>query len=65
MTKQEKIQEVYGESWDSVKEYVDINGWFSTKDVGLFDFPTIDVQYDIIGNLKRPKSLQGIEKHNL
>jgi hypothetical protein len=27
MTKQEKIQEAYGEHWENVKNFVDENGW--------------------------------------
>lgn len=29
MTKQEKIQEAYGEHWETVKDYVDENGWMT------------------------------------
>ena len=29
MTKQEVIQQAYGEYWEQVKEFVDENGWFN------------------------------------
>jgi hypothetical protein len=66
MTKQEKIQEAYGEFWESSKRYVDPkNGTIANKDRnfdihnGFFEKVNIDGE-----NRFRPKSLQGIENNN-
>jgi hypothetical protein len=73
MTKQEKIQEAYGENWESVKDYVDKNGWIKTWAVVsvLGVVPKDSFEVKIKGkkikhqdNLHRPKSLQGIETNN-
>jgi hypothetical protein len=70
MTKQEKIQEAYGENWELVKDYVDKNGWIKTWAVVsvLGVVPKDSFEVKIKGkkikhqdNLHRPKSLQGIE----
>jgi hypothetical protein len=65
MTKQEKIREAYGEHFESVKDYVDENGWCDlsimplkwklseTTDIDIEDFTWF-----------RPKSLAGIEDNN-
>lgn len=59
-TKQEVIQEAWGEYWDKAKPYVDENGWV----YGNFEFEhSVELElegYDVI----RPKSLQGIETNN-
>jgi hypothetical protein len=64
MTKQEKIREAYGEHFETVKDYVDENGWCNAyfSGAGLF-------QHDVIfkkGLIEkwRPKSLAGIEDNN-
>ena len=70
--KQQAIQEAYGEHWETVKDYVDQNGWF------IYDFYNknksnhYEIAFDIVCenidsigdfDLKhiRPKSLEGIE----
>lgn len=47
MTKQEKIQEAYGEYWEIVKSYVDKNGWC----VGFWG-----KQYEELNGYTKPKS---------
>lgn len=62
--KQEAIKKAYGEHWETVKDYVNENGYINR-----------DLYREIYGNLKsagrnvvdmlaRPKSLQGIEYNN-
>jgi len=67
MTKQEAIQNAYGEHWETIKNYVDKNGWLDGKPCdkdlsrvynNLFD--SCNRQFDTI----RPKTLQGIENNN-
>jgi len=66
MTKQEKIQESYGEYWEASKRYIDHkNGTIANKDRnfdihnGFFEEVKIDGE-----NRFRPKSLRGIENNN-
>lgn len=73
MTKQEKIQEAYGEYWElfSVEEQENIlknNGWVMKFNHPLhwemckfFEIETSDYG---VGTSWRPKSLQGIENNN-
>jgi hypothetical protein len=73
--KQQAIQEAYGEHWETMKDYVDQNGWF------IYDFYNknksnhYEIAFDIVCenidsigdfDLKhiRPKSLEGIENNN-
>lgn len=64
MTKQEKIQESYGEYWQTVKDHIDENGW----DIRLkysVNYKTQD--YIVKGHgvyITRPISLFGIEHNN-
>jgi len=73
MTKKEKIQEAYGEYWETVKDYVDENGFINEEKVDwLFNESEIEQKelvYMVNGmkeyvNSWRPKSLQGIENNN-
>lgn len=71
MTKQEKIQEAYGEHWETVKSYVDESGWCnwdyknncSPSRFEISEFDTLDFK---LGKylIWRPKSLQDIENNN-
>jgi len=76
MTKQEIIQEAYGEYWDLVKNNVNENGWVES---GYFDTNTKlikvndnfkekkETNYDQRNSnyiIWRPLSLQGIENNN-
>jgi hypothetical protein len=70
-TKEEVIKEAYGEYWEQVKSFIDINGWvvyghFKNEALGLKDseIEITDYNYDIYNELWRPKSLQGIENNN-
>jgi hypothetical protein len=64
--KQKAIQEAYGEHWETVKDYVDENGWCAYHfgehtEYGIepfLDFETKDYKF------WRPKSLKGIETNN-
>ena len=66
MTKQEKIQEAYGEHWEDLKDYVDENGWLiysKSRPITLVSyFDVNEIEFD--GFCSRPKSLQGIENNN-
>ncbi|MES2796682.1 MAG: hypothetical protein V4683_11990 [Bacteroidota bacterium] len=64
MTKQEIIQEAYGEHWDEVKELIDENGWDTVVKYSI-NYKTQD--YKIRGHgmyITRPISLFGIENNN-
>lgn len=63
--KEEKIREAYGEYWESVKDFVDENGWIInaisiTRNVNL----EMERWFDGSRMHVRPKSLQGIENNN-
>ena len=71
MTKEEKIQESYGKYWDTVKDYVDKNGWFNHG----FEFENVPYLEDSFfyfteftresrDSTMRPISLTGIETNN-
>lgn len=67
MTKQEKIQEAYGEHWETVKSYIDENGNFSKVDLlisGLKYYELSSISFNHNDAKFRPKSLQGIENNN-
>jgi len=69
MTKQEKIQEAYGENWEYFKDYVDENGWIRDKDFwgrwpeGKIKWETTDHDNEFY-DTRRPLSLSGIENNN-
>ena len=72
MTKQETIAKAYGEHWETVKDFVDENGWIKTWDlIQIFGIvPKDGFEIKIKGkkikhqdNLHRPKSLKGIENN--
>ena len=76
MTKQEKIQEAYGQHWETVKEFVDDNGWirhylgtpliflqYHADNKYLFD-NKVENKPDMFLVFIRPKSLLGIEDNN-
>jgi uncharacterized protein involved in tellurium resistance len=64
MKKQEKIQEAYGEYWEQVKDWVNIDGWFYLNDTDFRLDNKIPLEFDALNNKMRPKSLQGIENNN-
>lgn len=76
MTKQEKIIEAWGEHYETVKSYLDEDGWCIDKGHKLFDIHGIydnHVDYDFVFSGEwelsrvecyRPKSLQGISTNN-
>jgi len=60
--KEHKIKDAYGEYWETIKDFVDENGW-------CYLFPTIkgELEFENTGRdnvCYRPKSLQGIENNN-
>lgn len=65
MTKQEVIEKAYGEHWETVKDYVDANGWLQIKKV-VGTFLGTKLNLDVIETPRRvrPTSLQGIENNN-
>ena len=64
MTKQEKIQEAYGEYWEKVKDYVYENGWCSVRKKIMFDEISVNIEMQKDRYHWRPKSLKGIETNN-
>lgn len=73
MTKEEKIQQAYGEHWEKVKNFIDKDGWLDARSFykeethkGLFGL-TMEIldPYDPkYCYWKRPVSLSGIENNN-
>ncbi len=64
--KQLRIQEVYGEYWACVKDYVDKNGWCNVRRKVKFEEIINKLGWETkLGNQYnwRPKSLQGIENN--
>lgn len=68
MTKQEKIQEAYGENWELVKNNVNQNGWIKDREFDFKDFKPMEWQTtdhdDEWYDTRRPISLKGIENNN-
>lgn len=77
MTKQEKIQEAYGEYWQESKSFINENGWINTKEWlgGIGNTQIFNkikgIELECMDNYDhkycywfRPKSLQGIETNN-
>jgi len=65
--KEEAIKSAYGEYWETVKHFVDGNGWCcSRRNVGFEEIVSKLSWETKRGNsyLWRPKSLQGIENNN-
>lgn len=65
--KQKAIELAYGEYWDRVKDFVDVNGWCSVRRKVNFEEITNKLGWQCkIGNQHswRPKSLSGIEDNN-
>ena len=72
MTKQETIAKAYGEHWETVKDFVDENGWskrgyywklkeiYSLNEIKEKFKVTIEIDND---KIFRPKSLTGIENN--
>ena len=67
--KLEAIKKAYGEYWDLVGDYVDVNGYLQSNDIAhhnwkcLFSLP-LGFYVFHEGSLVRPKSLSGIENNN-
>lgn len=68
MTKQEKIQEAYGEYFEEIKPWINENGWFDKnsfyKKIFSFNYGEIDVLFSHCKYLMTPKSIIGIENNN-
>ena len=73
MTKEEKIQEAYGEYFDKIKCVLDANGWILmtisiTREISIEFERQVRVHenntYGFPTMCVRPKSLQGIENNN-
>lgn len=62
-TKQQAIQEAYGEYWETVNEYVNSQGWCNAY-WNLFENLNGITKPKSEGTLWRPKSLQGMENNN-
>ncbi len=64
MTKEEKIKEAYGEFWETVKYYVDDDGWACYPNVQSHDYNFGELEFKRDCTFLRPISLQGIEDNN-
>lgn len=65
MTKQEKIQEAYGEHWATCKENIDENGWLNMTPYKHKHPITKENKFDVSKEFNiRPKSLYGIEDNH-
>jgi len=68
MTKEEKIQEAYGEYYDEMKPWINKNGWFNKnafyQKKFSFYYEQIDVLFVHWGDLMMPISIEGIENNN-
>ena len=66
MTKQEIIQKAYGKSYDTVKDYINENGFIDcVKNRKISLIPYFEVsELEFKENEVRPKSLKGIENNN-
>ena len=75
MTKEEKIAEAYGEHWETVKDYVNENGWCPAERYGEFitGLDNMEIGQKDVQSFKHPKattfmirpiSLRGIETNN-
>jgi len=60
MTKQEKIQEAYGEYWDIFKDNLSHDGWTRKSLIPYMNVSEIQ----FINKLQRPITLKGIETNN-
>ena len=71
-TKEQKIKEAYGEYWETVKDYVDENGYYDPilntmtlqKDLEIFKFCNKFTNKNGVTAIYQPKSLSGIENNN-
>ena len=72
--KEQKIKEAYGEHWESMKEFVDENGWLMSstflktnsrlyREIGKV-FRNIKTEFKKNSFDYRPKQLSGIENNN-
>jgi hypothetical protein len=64
MTKEQIIQEAYGDYWEKLKEFVDENGFCHERKKIDFDKIFSEIDVDLTGYEWRPKSLRGIEDNN-
>ena len=64
MTKQETIAKAYGEHWETVRDYVDENGWNCYYSVDEIDHDIFESKWSGDNFRSRPKSLAGIENNN-
>ena len=67
MTKQEKIQKSYGKHWETVKDYVNEDGWCMRRKGISFDeiSKSMKIEMKAINSYNwRPIGLYGIEENN-
>lgn len=62
MTKEEIIQEAYGEYWEIHKDKINEDGWINQSILSRADFSSL--QFNDKANKMRPLQLQGIEDNN-
>jgi len=68
MTKEEKIQEAYGEYFEEMKPWINANGWFDKNAFYnknfVFKYQDLDMFFTHKGDFMIPVSIQGIENNN-
>lgn len=62
MTKEEIIQEAYGEYWEIHKDKINEDGWINQSILSRADFSSL--QFNDKANKMRPLELRGIEDNN-
>lgn len=66
MTKKEVIKKAYGNSYETVKDYINENGfinWTKNRKINLIAYFEVS-ELEFIGKRQRPKILRGIENNN-
>lgn len=62
MTKEEKIKEAYGETYEGLRNYIDVNGWVNQNKTKRSYFNSLE--FNDKQNSMRPLELKGIESNN-
>jgi len=68
MTKQEKIQEAYGDYFEQMKPWIEEEGWFNKnafyQEEFKFKYQDLDMFFIHLGDFMIPKSIHGITGNN-
>jgi len=68
MTKEEKIQEAYGDYFEQMKPWIEEEGWFNKnafyQEEFKFKYQDLDMFFIHLGDFMIPKSIHGITGNN-